>query len=185
MCPFFSVVSIPVFTIESEDCLYLNIYKPKNRSGLAVMIHGGGLTSGSADKFNIKILASAFGNAIVVTFNYRVGIFGFLSNMDEHAMGNNGLWDRRLVFQWVKKFTHSFGAVGCSLHAEINRNLFQRAITNSGSSISVLNNMSVVARRNAINIAEDVRSEIRKEDCNNKGKLADIVKCVRNMDVQK
>ncbi|WAR14371.1 EST2-like protein [Mya arenaria] len=91
----FSVVSIPVFTIESEDCLYLNIYKPKNRSGLAVMIHGGGLTSGSADKFNIKILASAFGNAVVVTFNYRVGIFGFLSNMDEHAMGNNGLWDRR------------------------------------------------------------------------------------------
>ncbi|WAR14372.1 LOW QUALITY PROTEIN: ACES-like protein [Mya arenaria] len=77
----------------------------------------------------------------------------------------------------ITVFGQSAGAVGCSLHAEINRNLFQRAITNSGSAISVLNNMSVVARRNAINIAEDVRSEIRKEDCNNKGKLADIVKC--------
>ncbi|XP_052760602.1 liver carboxylesterase 1F-like [Mya arenaria] len=196
-----SVVRKHVFTNQSEDCLYLNIYKPAKASNLAVMIwiHGGGFTSGSGDQLNMEYLA-AFGNVIVITFNYRLGVFGFFSTMDENAMGNYGLWDQRLVFQWVKKYIHSFGgdpnritifgqsegAVSCSLHAmaEMNRNLFQRVITQSGSAMSVLNNISVDARLNAIHVAEEVGCQITNEDYNNKGKLADMVQCVRNMDVQ-
>ncbi|WAQ99382.1 LOW QUALITY PROTEIN: ACES-like protein, partial [Mya arenaria] len=188
---FSSVVNKHVFSNESDDCLYLNIYKPKNGSSLAVMIwiHGGGFTSGSADQFNMEYLA-AFGNVIVITFNYGVGIFGFFSTMDENAIGN---YDQRLVFQWVKKYIHSFGgdpnrisifgqsagAVSCSLHAmaEVNRNLFQRVIAQSGSAMSVLYNMSVDARLNAIYIAEKVGCKISKEDYKNKGKVADMVEC--------
>ncbi|WAR14367.1 EST5-like protein [Mya arenaria] len=193
---FSSVVKKPVSTSESEDCLYLNIYKPAKASSLAVMvwIHGGGFTSGSADQFTMEILA-AFGDVIVVTFNYRVGIFGFFSTMDENAMGNYGLWDQRLVFQWVKKHIHSFGgdpnritifgqsagAVSCSLHAmaELNRNLFQRVITQSGSAMSVLNHMSIDARLNAIKVSENVGCKISKEDSNNKSKLANMVQCLK------
>ncbi|XP_052820049.1 liver carboxylesterase 1F-like [Mya arenaria] len=196
------VVSKPVFTNQSEDCIYLNIYKPAKANSLAVMIwiHGGGFTSGSGDQLNMEYLA-AFGNVIVITFNNRVGIFGFFSTMDQNAKGNYGLWDQRLVFQWVKKHIHAFGgdpnritiigqsagAVSCSKHAmsEMNRNLFQRVITQSGSSMSVLNDMSVDARLNAIKLAEDAGCQISKEDYNNEGKLADIVQCVRNMDVPK
>lgn len=66
----------------SEDCLHLNVYVPRKVSStialaVTVYIHGRGFDRGSADIFDWKYL-SAHGNAIVVTLNCRLGLFGFL-----------------------------------------------------------------------------------------------------------
>ncbi|GBM49428.1 Acetylcholinesterase [Araneus ventricosus] len=81
---------------QSEDCLYLNIYVPTDRkkgSKLAVLfwIYGGGLTYGSnrMDIYDARPLA-ILGNVIVVTINYRLGAFGFLTSNTEDAPGNVG-----------------------------------------------------------------------------------------------
>ena len=88
----------------SEDCLFLNVYVPVDRlrEDLAVMIwlHGGGFVSGASDPFVSDNLA-AHGNVIVVTLNYRLSLWGFLSTGDEHAAGNYGLWDQHIAIKWV------------------------------------------------------------------------------------
>lgn len=80
---------------QSEDCLYLNVYVPRKVNqtmALAVMVyfHGGGFDWGSGNIFDGKYLA-AYGNVIVVTLNYRLGLFGFLRLDDIRAPGNLGL----------------------------------------------------------------------------------------------
>jgi hypothetical protein len=46
---------------------------------------------------------------VVVSINYRLGFFGFLSTGDEHARGNFGLWDQTLALRWVKENISAFG----------------------------------------------------------------------------
>ncbi|GIY55997.1 acetylcholinesterase-1 [Caerostris darwini] len=79
---------------KSEDCLYLNIYTPSYATEgdkLPVMfwIYGGGFTYGSSrlDVYDPRALVQQ-GDVIVVTFNYRVGLFGFLTSSTEDAPGN-------------------------------------------------------------------------------------------------
>ncbi|CAL1292760.1 unnamed protein product [Larinioides sclopetarius] len=81
----------------SEDCLYLNIYTPyfaNKRSKLAVLfwIHGGGFTLGSnvIDMYDGRTLSQRE-NVIVVTIQYRLGLFGFLSSNTSDAPGNMGM----------------------------------------------------------------------------------------------
>ena len=68
--------------VRSEDCLNLNVYKPEGCVGekLAVMVwfHGGGYVSGSSNPYTGDYLA-AYGGVIVVTVNYRLSVWGFLS----------------------------------------------------------------------------------------------------------
>ncbi|GBM76695.1 Acetylcholinesterase-1 [Araneus ventricosus] len=100
---------------KSEDCLYLNIYAPfnaRNGSNLAVLfwIHGGGFTFGSnrLDVYDASALA-VHGNVIVVTVNYRLGVFGFLTSDSEDAQGNVGMYDMVMALQWVNDNIESFG----------------------------------------------------------------------------
>ncbi|PRD20073.1 UNVERIFIED_CONTAM: Acetylcholinesterase-1 [Trichonephila clavipes] len=81
---------------KSEDCLYLNIWAPANAkkgSKLPVLfwIFGGGFTFGSnrMDVYNAQALARR-GKVIVVTINYRLGVFGFLTSGTDEAPGNLG-----------------------------------------------------------------------------------------------
>ncbi|GBN79984.1 Acetylcholinesterase 1 [Araneus ventricosus] len=81
---------------KSEDCLYLNIYTPffaTEGSKLAVLfwIHGGGFTLGSnrMDVYDGRALAEREG-VVVVTVNYRLGLFGFLTTNTSDAPGNMG-----------------------------------------------------------------------------------------------
>lgn len=100
----------------SEDCLYLNIYRPNsNDVNLPVMvyIHGGSNISGSSAK-SFKNLAIA-ANAIIVTVEYRLGAFGWL-NIDalktgnpEEDSGNFALLDIKKALQWVKYNIGGFG----------------------------------------------------------------------------
>ena len=98
----------------SEDCLFLNIFVPSISSSgnetfpVMVWIYGGGFKAGYSNGYNAATLAG-YGNVIVVTLNYRVGVFGFLSTGDSNAPGNYGLWDQHLAIKWVHDNINEFG----------------------------------------------------------------------------
>ncbi|WAQ93500.1 EST2E-like protein [Mya arenaria] len=137
----------------TEDCLVLNIFVPQaltdQPQGYAVMvwIHGGGFNIGSGGETPGPVFAG-HNNVIVVTINYRLGVFGFLSLGDERAKGNMGLLDQHLALKWIHNNIDSFGgdpnrvtifgesAGGMSVHLQTmfpsNRGYFQNAIIESG-----------------------------------------------------
>ncbi len=142
---------------QSEDCLYLNVWAPAGAApgALPVMVwfNGGGFERGSgADSANDGAAMAAQG-AIVVSFNYRAGLFGFmahpgLSRESEHGVsGNYGLLDQIAVLQWVRRNIAAFGgdpqrvtAFGVSagsasiallLASPMGKGLFQQAILHS------------------------------------------------------
>ncbi|XP_075229827.1 carboxyl ester lipase-like protein Gli isoform X2 [Lycorma delicatula] len=96
-----------------EDCLYLNIYSPTTKGGLAqpfpVMfyIHGGDFYSGASNLFPGHVMAAFYG-VIVVTFNYRLGALGFLSTGDANSPGNYGILDQAMALRWVYDNIQSF-----------------------------------------------------------------------------
>ena len=103
----------------SEDCLYLNVWTPKDAVGkkLGVMLwfYGGGFASGSSDEFRYDGEALAKKGIIVVECNYRLGIFGFFSHPEltkespHHASGNYGLLDQVAALDWTVKNIGAFG----------------------------------------------------------------------------
>ncbi|XP_005345683.1 carboxylesterase 1E-like [Microtus ochrogaster] len=137
----------------SEDCLYLNIYTPanlmkKNRDRLPVMvwIHGGGLVVGGASTYD-GLALSAHENVVVVTIQYRLGIWGFFSTGDEHSRGNWGHLDQVAALRWIQNNIASFGgdpgsvtifgesagseSVSVLVLSPLAKNLFHRAISES------------------------------------------------------
>ncbi|CAH8539858.1 unnamed protein product [Heterobilharzia americana] len=150
---------MPGFKDINEDCLYLNIYypnrtweDPSTRYPVIVHIHGGSYVYGSSHMYPGLALASK--GVVVVTFNYRLGPFGFLSTGDYASIGNYGLWDQLLAVTWVKeniawfrgdpdKITlmgESAGAASVGLHLVSpltrERYLFNQAIMMSGADLS-------------------------------------------------
>ncbi|KAM4800157.1 liver carboxylesterase 1-like isoform X2 [Urocitellus parryii] len=155
----------------SEDCLYLNIYTPADltrRSSLPVMvwIHGGGLVLGGASTYN-GLPLSALENVVVVTIQYRLGIWGFFSTGDEHSPGNWGHLDQVAALRWVQDNIANFGgnpgsvtifgesaggkSVSVLVLSPLAKNLFHRAISESGVALS-----SLLVRKNAKLLAEKV-----------------------------
>ena len=155
----------------AEDCLYLNVYIPvsssttsfnsntstltmtsSSSSPLPVMvyIHGGGWFAGSGSQYPGAGLARK--GVVLVTLNYRLGVFGFMSTEDEVSPGNYGLLDQIAALKWVKKniaafggdpnmvtiFGQSAGAGSVSLLtlSPLAKGLFHRAIMESGSSLA-------------------------------------------------
>ena len=103
----------------AEDCLYLDVYAPTNatvNSNLPVyfFIQGGGFNKNSNANYNGSglVIASAY-NIIVVTHNYRVGPYGFLSGKGVLEKGslNNGLKDQRKALEWVQKYISKVNAL--------------------------------------------------------------------------
>ena len=145
----------------SEDCLYLNIWTPapsaSARRPVFVYIYGGGNVegSGSVPAYDGEGLASK--GLVVVTFNYRVGVLGFLAHPDlnkeasYHASGNYGLLDQIAAVRWVHDNIAAFGgdpsritiagqSAGASgVHSltasPLAKGLFHRAIADSGSGV--------------------------------------------------
>ena len=103
----------------SEDCLYLNVWTPAKsaRDGLAVMVwfYGGGFQAGSSSEPRYDGENFAAKGIIVVSVNYRLGVFGFLSHPGltresrKRASGNYGLMDQIAGLRWVKKNIGAFG----------------------------------------------------------------------------
>jgi para-nitrobenzyl esterase len=140
---------------ETEDCLYLNVTTPRRTKGrvpVLFFVHGGGFYSGSAALYRAERLAEK-GDVLVVTANYRLGVFGFLAHpsLDGQVGGQSGdygLQDQQAALRWVQRNATSFGGdpdnvtlVGesagsvstCSqLAAPSSAGLFDRAIMESG-----------------------------------------------------
>lgn len=112
MCiPTAAAEGLPVPDGTSEDCLFLDVYAPSGATGskglpVYFYIQGGGFAVNSNANYNGAGLIKASGdNIVVVTFNYRVGPYGFLAGeeVDARASLNNGLKDQRKALQWVHK----------------------------------------------------------------------------------
>lgn len=101
----------------SEDCLYLNIWAPRQAKDCAVLIYfnGGGLMAGSGSEPRYAGDSLAHHGVISITANYREGIFGFLAHPDltaespNHTSGNYGILDQVAAIQWVKDNIAAFG----------------------------------------------------------------------------
>ncbi|WP_414938187.1 carboxylesterase/lipase family protein [Amycolatopsis sp. cmx-11-51] len=103
---------------ESEDCLYLNVTTPRRTSGrklpVMVWIHGSGFAHGSGSMYQARDLA-VDGAVVVVTINYRLGLFGFLAHpaLDTaRPSGNFGLQDQQEAMRWVRRNAAAFGGDG-------------------------------------------------------------------------
>ncbi len=99
----------------NEDCLTLNVYAPDTPSAtprpVLVYIHGGGFWSGAGAYYDGSVLARQI-DAVVVTINYRLGVFGFLSTSGvrtENKALNFGLQDQFAALGWVKRHIGAFG----------------------------------------------------------------------------
>ncbi|XP_046453233.1 esterase E4-like isoform X4 [Daphnia pulex] len=145
-----------VVTIGQEDCLVLNVYTPninpiEKALPVMVWIHGGGFTTGSGN-FETDFYGPGYildRDVVLVTFNYRLGLFGFLSTEDKEAPGNYALMDQSLAIKWVKEHIANFGgnpdsitifgesAGSASVEFQIlsphSKGLFHRAIAQSGA----------------------------------------------------
>uniref|UniRef100_A0A8C9VDU9 Neuroligin 3a n=1 Tax=Scleropages formosus TaxID=113540 RepID=A0A8C9VDU9_SCLFO len=165
---------------QNEDCLYLNIYVPTEDGEWAhtkkhskdmfdndghededirdsgskpvmVYIHGGSYMEGTGNMIDGSVLAS-YGNVIVITLNYRVGLLGFLSTGDQAAKGNYGLLDQIQALRWISENIGYFGGdsnritvfgsgIGASCVSLLtlshhSEGLFHRAVIQSGSALS-------------------------------------------------
>ncbi|XP_052071206.1 putative inactive carboxylesterase 4 [Mytilus californianus] len=139
---------------QSEDCLFLNIYVPvstsvRKKKSVMIWIHGGGYVTGQGMLYDGSYL-SVIGDVIVVTINYRLNVFGFLTTSDGMSNGNYGFNDQRKAIQWVNNNIESFGgntqsitlfgesaggfSVGLQAIFPANKGLFHRVIEQSGSS---------------------------------------------------
>ncbi|ODH39832.1 hypothetical protein ACO22_01775 [Paracoccidioides brasiliensis] len=101
----------------SEDCLFINVYapskaKPNAKLPVYFYIQGGGFNGLAGSRLNgTGIIEASAMNVIVVTFNYRVGLYGFLAGKEikEKASLNNGLKDQIKALEWVKAHINKFG----------------------------------------------------------------------------
>lgn len=104
----------------SEDCLFLNIWTPapgeiNKKLPVAMWIHGGGFSAGWGFEKEMDGEAWAERDVVLVTINYRLGIFGFLAHpalTDEspyHTSGNYGLLDQIAALNWIRNNIAQFG----------------------------------------------------------------------------
>jgi len=147
----------------SEDCLTLNVWVPsdakptKKSSGLPVMvwIYGGGFSTGGTSESRQDGQFLAHRGVIVVSMNYRMGIFGFMTLPEltaesaNHASGNYGLMDQTAAIAWVRRNIAAFGgdpanitlfgesagsqSVSTQMASPIAKGLFSKAIGESGA----------------------------------------------------
>lgn len=99
--------------ITDENCLFLNVTTPREYtpgSKLPVMVwwHGGGFTRDSGNYYNAERMADQ-GNVIVVTVNYRLGIFGYFGLPGLPGSGNFGFVDQIASLEWAKRNAAAFG----------------------------------------------------------------------------
>ncbi|HLH10523.1 MAG TPA: carboxylesterase family protein [Methylovirgula sp.] len=180
----------------NEDCLYLNIFTPNlnagNKQKLPVMVwdYGGGDVDGESNDYDGSKLAVQ-GHTVVVTFNYRLNLFGFFAHPaidnEGHLFGNYGLLDYQFALKWVQDNIGNFGGdknnvtilgqsagarnTGSQVLSPLAKGLFEHAIYESGA----LPSLSPVATAEQKGIAFAVAA-----GCGS-GTDAATAKCLRNL----
>jgi para-nitrobenzyl esterase len=143
----------------SEDCLFLNVWtpslKPAQPAPVMVYIHGGSFIAGSGSSPQDDGANIAARGVVVVTINYRLGVFGFLAHPElsaespRHTSGNYGLLDQMAALRWVRQNIANFGgdarnvtvfgesagasSIGYLMAAPEAKDLFDKAILESPS----------------------------------------------------
>lgn len=167
----------------SEDCLYLNVWTPNPspdaKLPVLVYIYGGGFIAGDGAEPRYAGESMAKQGIVAVTFNYRLGVFGFfahpeLSAESPHgASGNYGYLDQVAALQWVRDNIEAFGgdpnritiagesagSISVSAHmvSPLSKHLFQGAIGESGSILGALPPVPLEeAEQNGVRFASDV-----------------------------
>lgn len=122
---------------QSEDCLFLDVYVPRGvfngsrpAAPVVVWFYGGAFVYGSKDHYGpsiplysgkgmIRAAAEVGQDLIFVVGNYRIGALGWLSgtSMEKDAVANAGLYDQRLLLEWVQKYIHLVGGDKTSVSA--------------------------------------------------------------------
>ncbi|XP_017881679.1 cholinesterase 1-like [Ceratina calcarata] len=140
----------------SDDCLYLNVYRPTStalkKCAVMVWIHGGGFVAGSGNDTFYGPDYLIRKDIVLVTINYRLGVLGFLNVDHEVASGNQGLKDQVMALRWIKENISSFGgdpdnvtifgesAGSASVHyltiSPLAEGLFHKAIAQSGVAVN-------------------------------------------------
>lgn len=141
--------------VNDEDCLYLNVYRPKSTSGqgpmpVMVWVHGGSYYQSTGNYYDATPLADK--GVVVVTINYRLDALGFFSLESGASPGNYGLWDMIRALEWVRDaisafngdpdnvtvFGESSGSTAVSLLVltRQTQGLFTQAIMESGVSMT-------------------------------------------------
>ena len=145
---------------EAEDCLFVNVQRPTglragDRRPVYAFIHGGGLVNGSSNQADMAAMVQATG-VVGVTFNYRLGVLGFLGlpalTAEGGESGNYGFMDQQAALRWIHRNIAAFGgdprrvtvggesAGGWSVCGHLvspgSRGLFNQAMIQSGSCYS-------------------------------------------------
>jgi para-nitrobenzyl esterase len=152
-------VDLPDSPKMSEDCLYLNVWTAANRAGarlpVMVWIYGGAYSEGAGSSPHNDGEALAKKGVVLVTFNYRLGAFGFFSHPEltmesgRNASGNQALMDAIATLRWVRTNIRAFGGdpdnvtifgqsagacmVAALVGSPVAKGLFHRAISQSGT----------------------------------------------------
>ncbi len=145
----------------SEDCLYLNVWTPastsKEKLPVMVWIYGGGYRAGGSSEPRQDGGRLAAKGVVVVSMNYRLGVFGFFSHpgltaeSGRSASGNYGIMDQTAALRWVQRNITAFGgdpanvtifgesagsySVSIQMATPTARGLFGKAIGESGSMV--------------------------------------------------
>ena len=148
----------PLGETPAEDCLYLNIWKPRRQGGklpVVLWIYGGGFVNGGSSPATYSGARLAEKGVLFVSFNYRVGRFGTFAhpaltraNEDHGLLGNYGFLDQIAALKWVRRNIAAFGgdprnitvigesAGGASVHnlltSPMTQGMVQRAVIMSG-----------------------------------------------------
>lgn len=175
----------------SEDCLYLNVWRPSNiaagvggeRIPVLVYIHGGSLTSGQSwyEKYDGTNLARE--GIIVVTVAYRLGVFGYFADKELAAesphgtTGNYGLLDQIKALEWVNKNIEAFGgdaenitiagesagssSVNAVCASPLAKGLFRRAIAESSSIVQKTPPHTFRTMKAALEMGANIKNEFK------------------------
>jgi len=146
----------------SEDCLSLNVWTPgknaKAKLPVMVWIHGGGFIAGASSEPRQDGAVLARQGVVIVSMNYRLGIFGFFvhpelaAESEKKAAGNYGLLDQVAALEWVHRNIAAFGgdasnvtifgesagsfSVSALMASPLAKDLFHKAIGESGAAFS-------------------------------------------------
>jgi para-nitrobenzyl esterase len=163
----------------SEDCLYLNVWTPgvsaKTKLPVMVWIYGGGFQAGSTSEPRQDGEHLAHKGVVIVSMNYRLGIFGFFSHpgltaeSEHHASGNYGLMDQAAALKWVHENIAAFGgdpgnvtifgesagsvSVSALMASPLSKGLIRAAIGESGAyfgKTQSVKGLGETERRNAV-----------------------------------